>query len=236
MALEARPEREALLFRGPHVLAQALERLHVGVERGFGRDNGLAQLLAPRLGARELVAAAGEPQLELPAGVFEPSDVGEERRRALRQSGVGGLGLGGAPGLGLHRLARLEEPALRLIQAVVRSTLLFLDSDDRGARFFLARFLRPQLLCSGPALDRDLVLLAVQPLDRLAPGPRLQLEHDDVLLLAMELALNRRDRGFDSGDRGVELDEHGAQPIDRAPLRLETLAQFLDLALGGEDA
>jgi hypothetical protein len=54
---------------------------------------------------------------------------------------VGSLGFRGAPGLRLSSFARLEQPALRLIQSIVGGALLCLDSRDRRPRLLLARFL-----------------------------------------------------------------------------------------------
>ena len=147
-----------------------------------------------------------------------------------------GLGLGGAIRLRLHRLARVEQPALRPIQLVVGLALVRLDARDRLPRLFLPRILGALLFLRGPAFGGDLLALPGDPLRRVVGGADLQVEADHGLLLPMLLALQRRRGGLGRGNPEVDGRELVAHAVDRRALLVGALAQFLDLALGRQDA
>ena len=143
------------------------------------------QLLAPARTTRVL---------ELARGLLEPlRPRSPGALAALDQRGVRGLGFGGArrPAPASPRAPRTAcaAPAFSCSSAARCSASM---RCDRLARFVLARFLRAQLLFGRAALDGDLLLLARDALGRVAAPPHLQLEADDRLLLAVQLALQRQ--------------------------------------------
>ncbi len=134
-------------------------------------------------------------------------------------------------------LARLEQPALRGVQAIVGAALLLFDPGDRGAvpppDGLPARAvpLRPS------GARADLLLFPGEPLERvIARTSHLQLEADGVLFLTVELRLHRGDGRIGRGDLHVERRDLLAQSFDRLAPGLEALAQLLDFALRREDA
>ncbi len=74
------------------------------------------------------------------------------------------------------------------------------------------------------------------PLRRVAGRADLQVEADHGLFLPMLLALERRGRGLGRGNPEVDRRELVAHAVDGRALLVGALAQFLDLALGREDA
>ena len=92
---------------------------------------------------------------------------------------------------------------------------------------------------SSSALRRssvNLLLLPRHAVRRVAGRGHLQVVADDGLFLAMELGLERGDRGFGRGDRHVEAGRLLEQPDERRVPGVGALAQLLDLALGRQDA
>ena len=187
-------------------------------------------------GSPEILAAGGEPRLELRARVLEPPDLDRERARPLDEGGVRRLGFGRAVRLRLHRLARVEQPALRAIQLVVGLALVGLDPGDRLPRLFLSRVLRPLLFLRRTSLDGDLLALPRDPLRRVVGRSDLQIEADHRLFLPMLLALQRRRRRLGGGNPQVDRGELFPHAVDGGMLLVGALAQLLDLALGREDA
>ena len=96
--------------------------------------------------------------------------------------------------------------------------------------------LRAQLLLRRPALDADLFLLARDAIGRIAGRGHLQVEADDGLLLAVQFLLQEHDRGLGRSDRHVEIRNFFAHASQQGLFLLGALAQFLDLALGRQDA
>ncbi len=146
------------------------------------------------------------------------------------------LRFGGTVGLGLHRLAALEQAALRRVQRVVGGALVAFEPGDRLPRFLLAGVLIALLLLRRTALGGGLLPLAGRAIGGLRGGGDLQLEADDRLLLDVQPGLERAGRRLGRGNRRVERGDRLTQAVDDVLLRLAALAQFLDLALGGEDA
>ena len=171
-------------------------------------------------------------RVELFLGLFEPIHVRGERRRALDKRGVSGLGFSRATPLRLHRLSRLEQAALRLIQLVVGRSLVDLDPGNGLARFVSPRFLAPELLFSRSPLCRDLLALVAQALGGRTRGANLQLIPDRRLLLTVQLAVQGCDGGLNRRDRDRDGRTGLAQAIDLRCLRFRHLTQFLDLSLG----
>ena len=137
-------------------------------------------------------------------GLFETGDLDGEGAAALDQRRVRRFRLRGDARLVAGRLAGLEELPLRRRQLLVGRALLGLDPLDRLPRFFLALFLRAQLFLGRPALDGNLILLALDPLGRVAGSRHLQVEADDGLLLPVQFSLHRSDRRLGGGDGDVE--------------------------------
>ena len=229
-------KRHAALLGVADVLAEIVERAQVRVERGLGRHDRLAQLLAPLLRAQQLFAPRGDPRFQLASGLLEAPDVGRERGDPLGERRVSGLRLRRAPRLRLHRVARLEQPPLRRVQTIVGAALFLFDPGDRRPCLLLTGFLRAQFLFGRPALDADLLLFPVEPLERVRAAAHLQLETDDVFFLTVQLRLHRGDGGIGPGDQHVEARDLLAQAFDRLAAGLEALAQLLDFALRREDA
>ena len=102
-----------------------------------------------------------------------------ERARTFDERGVRGLGFGRALRLCLRRLARIEQASLRRVQKVIGCALFRLDPRDGFPGLVLPGFLRLELVLRGSPFGRDLLLLAVDPLDGLRRVGDLELETDD---------------------------------------------------------
>src|SRR6185369_2823873 len=140
------------------------------------------------------------------------------------------------PGLVGGRLARLEQLPLRRRQLLVGRALLGLDALDRLPRLVFAPLLRAQLLFRAAALERGLFLLPRHTVRGITRRGHLQVVADDGLFLAVELGLERRDRGLGGGNRQVETGRFLEQPHEGRVAGVGALAQLLDLALGRQDA
>ncbi len=145
------------------------------------------------------------------------------------------FGFGGLPSLLLHRLTRFEQLALGDIQLFIGGALLDLDTGDRDPGLFVPGFLHAQLFFGGTPLNPDLLLLPGHSFRRFASGTDLQLETDDRLFLPVQFPLHGHDRGLGLRDDDVKRRNLLPKPIHLRAIDFGALAQFLDLALGGED-
>ena len=192
--------------------------------------------VAARTGAPEVLAPRGEPRLELCARVFEPAHFDRERARPLDERGVRRFRLGGPVRLRLHRLAGIEQPALRAVQLVVGVALIGLDPGDRLPRFVLSRVLRALLFLGRASLDGD--LLALPAMRSAAPSAVPICRSKPTMAFSCRCCSPCSDVVADSAaailrSSATELFAHA---LDRPALRVGALAQLLDLALGREDA
>ena len=118
-------------------------------------------------GALQILGARDGSLLELAVRLFEALDLGGQRARPLDQCRVRRLGFGGAPRL-VAAASRASNSRRCAAPAVRRPPAVRLDPLDRLARLLLARLLGAQLLFGAPAFDGDLLLLARNPVGRLA--------------------------------------------------------------------
>src|SRR5579872_1808901 len=234
--VEAGAERLRRLVGGAHLIFQVVEGAQILVQLALGRGNRLAQVLAPRHVAFQLAATRGDAILELAGRFFETLHLGGERAAALDERGVGRLGLGRRARLLGGRFARFEEALLCRRQLLVRASLFGFDPLNGLTRFFLALFLRAQLLFGGAAFDGDLRLLARHTVRGLAGRGGLELEADDRLLLTVQFALERRDRRFGARNRHIQRRHVLAHPRQRSLFLFRAFAQLLDFPLGRQDA
>ena len=214
LLVESVPQRLRALLRVADALALLVKRAHAGVEPRLGRGDAFVELGPAHTGAPEVLATCGEPRLELCARVFEPAHFDRERARPLDEGGVCRFGFRRPVRLRLHRLAGIEQPALRAIQLVVGLALIGLDPDDRLPRFILSRVLGALLFFSRASFDGDLLALPRDALRRAVGRSDLQVEADHGLFLPMLLALQRRRRRLRGRDPQVERDELFAHAVD----------------------
>ena len=146
---------------------------------------GIDQLDAAGLRSCEILAPRRDAGVKLFLRVLEPIGVGSERRRTLDKRRVSGLRFSRATPLSLHRLPRLEQAALRLVQLVVGGSLIDLDAGNGLARFVSPRFLAAELLFGRSPFGRDLLALAAKAFGRGTGGAILQLIPDRRLLLTV---------------------------------------------------
>src|SRR5262249_43909395 len=123
----------------------------------------LAQLLdaTPRL--VQLRGERRRPLLELRRRFFEPLHLRRERAGALDERRVRRPRVGRALAQRLGRFTRLEQPALRHREPLVRLPLLILEPRDRLARFLLPPVVRVALLFRLMLLARELIRLLREP-------------------------------------------------------------------------
>ena len=121
-------------------------------------DDGGAQLVdATSACARRSAASAVARSSSSARRLFQPQHFGRQRRRALDEAGVRGLGLGGALAQLLRRLARLEQAPLRSGEPLVGLALLAFELDDRRARLLLTPVEQIALFLELAALARELL-------------------------------------------------------------------------------
>ena len=154
------------------------------------------------------------------AGVLEALHLDRQRAGALDQRRVRGLGFGGHAATGARRVSRASN-SLRCAADSCSSaarcsvSMRWIDWRASSSRCSCARSSSSALRRS----TRDLLLLARHALRGVAGGRHLQVVADDRLLLAMELGLQRGDRGLGGGDRHVEAGRFLEQPDERRVAR-----------------
>ena len=225
-------QRSASARRPPHALARLVERAHrVELASARWRSVQLGRGAPRRASDRRAGVAARARAPRLPPRAARP----RRRARARSTSAACAALASAARRLRLHRLARVEQPALRGRSA---------DRRRRAARSRCARSTRAPS-CRGrperaapprpPALDGDLLRLrasrsassaarAAAARSRRSPFP------------AGAARPGSGDRGGSAGDRHVDARPSPRRRSSAARSLVGALAQLLDLALGREDA
>ena len=114
--------------------------------------------------------------------------------------------------------------------------MILFEATDCLLRVSGARIERDTLLLGLPPLEANDFRLASQAKRVLAKPRELRVVTDNLLFLPMLLRRQRSNRGGRFRDPHIESGNRVNQPRQRRAIERDPLAQFLDLALGGENA